>query len=56
MKYTPRGKAGLNVSGLSFGASSLSEVFRPVDEKEAIAAVHPALDCGTKVGKCTKLW
>jgi len=46
MKYNPLGKAGLNVSRLSFGASSLGGVFHPVDETEAIAAVHAALDCG----------
>jgi aryl-alcohol dehydrogenase-like predicted oxidoreductase len=40
------GKTGLNVSRLSFGASSLGAVFRPVDESEAIKAVHTALDCG----------
>ena len=40
------GKTGLNVSRLSFGASSLGAVFRPVDESEAIKAVHAALDCG----------
>jgi L-galactose dehydrogenase len=40
------GKTGLKVSRLSFGASSLGGVFHPVDETEAIAAVHAALDCG----------
>ena len=34
MKYNPLGKTGLNVSRLSFGASSLGGVFRPVDEAE----------------------
>src|SRR6185437_6125973 len=46
MKYNPLGKTGLNVSRLSLGASSLGGVFHPVDESEAIAAVHAALDCG----------
>ena len=46
MKYNPLGKTGLNVSRLSFGASSLGGVFHPVDESEAIAAVHAALNCG----------
>jgi aryl-alcohol dehydrogenase-like predicted oxidoreductase len=36
----------LKVSRLSFGASSLGGVFHAVDEAEAIAAVHAALDCG----------
>jgi L-galactose dehydrogenase len=46
MQYNLLGKTGLNVSRLSFGASSLGAVFHPVDEAEAIAAVHAALDCG----------
>jgi len=46
MQYNSLGKTGLNVSRLSFGASSLSAVFHPVDEALAIKAVHAALDCG----------
>ncbi len=46
MKYSLLGKTGLKVSRLSFGASSLGGVFHPVDEAEAIASVHAALDCG----------
>lgn len=46
MHYSLLGKTGLKVSRLSFGASSLGGVFHPVDEAEAIAAVHAALDCG----------
>lgn len=46
MQYNLLGKTGLNVSRLSFGASSLGGVFHPVDESEAIAAVHAALDLG----------
>ncbi|MGC2637471.1 MAG: aldo/keto reductase [Acidobacteriaceae bacterium] len=46
MEYSVLGKTGLKVSRLSLGASSLGGVFHPVDEKEAIAAVHAALDCG----------
>lgn len=46
MHYNMLGKAGIKVSRLSFGASSLGGVFHPVDESEAIAAVHTALDCG----------
>jgi len=40
------GQTGLRISRLSFGASSLSGVFHPVDEAEAIRAVHAALDGG----------
>lgn len=46
MKYNLLGKTGLRVSQLSFGASSLGSVFRPVKEADAIAAVHAALDYG----------
>jgi aryl-alcohol dehydrogenase-like predicted oxidoreductase len=46
MQYNLLGKTGLKVSRLSFGASSLGAVFRPVDESEAIKSVHVALDCG----------
>lgn len=46
MKYRKLGHTGLEVSALSFGASSLGSVFRPTDDKESIATVHAALDCG----------
>ncbi len=46
MQYNLLGNTGLNVSGISFGASSLSAVFHSVDEREAIKAVHTALDAG----------
>ncbi|MFT5141811.1 MAG: L-galactose dehydrogenase [Rhodothermales bacterium] len=46
MDYNVLGKTGLNVSSLSFGASSLGNVFRPIDEAEGIRAVHAALDAG----------
>ena len=46
MDYCILGKTGLKVSRLSFGASALGGVFGPVDDKEAIRAVHAALDCG----------
>lgn len=40
------GKTGLEVSALSFGASSLGSVFRQTDDAEAIRTVHAALDAG----------
>lgn len=46
MKTNPLGRTGLNVSSLSFGASSLGGVFHDVDEADAIRAVHAALDAG----------
>jgi aryl-alcohol dehydrogenase-like predicted oxidoreductase len=46
MDYNSLGKTGMEVSRLSFGASSLGGVFHPVDEAQAIQAVHVALECG----------
>ncbi len=46
MRYRPLGRTGLNLSWLSFGASSLGQEFRSIDLNEAIRAVHVALDLG----------
>jgi L-galactose dehydrogenase len=46
MLYRPLGRTGLNVSALSFGASSLGGVFRATDDREAVRTVHVALDLG----------
>jgi aryl-alcohol dehydrogenase-like predicted oxidoreductase len=46
MEMRPFGQTGLDVSVLSFGASSLGSVFRDVAEDEGIRAVHTALDLG----------
>jgi aryl-alcohol dehydrogenase-like predicted oxidoreductase len=46
MRYRKLGNTGLDVSVLSFGASSLGSVFRETDERESIRAVHAALDAG----------
>ena len=46
LQYRPLGRTGMNISSLSFGASSLGGVFREVDETEGIAAVHAAMDLG----------
>jgi L-galactose dehydrogenase len=46
MKTRPLGNTGLQVSILSFGASSLGGVFHAVEEADAIRAVHAALDLG----------
>lgn len=46
MKYRELGKTGLDVSLLSFGASSLGSVFRNTEDREAIKTVHAALDSG----------
>ncbi|HVS37280.1 MAG TPA: aldo/keto reductase [Gemmataceae bacterium] len=46
MERRPLGNTGLTLPVLSFGASSLGQEFRPVDIREALRAVHVALDCG----------
>ena len=46
LKYRKLGNTGLEVSALSFGASSLGAVFRNTDDAESILAVHAALDAG----------
>src|SRR5947209_16700617 len=46
MKFRQLGRTGLELSWLSFGASSLGQEFRPVDLNEAIRSVHVALDLG----------
>ena len=46
MKYRTLGKTGLQVSALSFGASSLGGVFHNIDEGRAIESVFTALDGG----------
>jgi len=46
MQYRQLGQTGLNVSVISYGASSLGSVFRDIDESEGIRTVHAALDLG----------
>ncbi|SIO60361.1 Predicted oxidoreductase [Singulisphaera sp. GP187] len=46
MIFRPLGRTGLQLSQLSFGASSLGQEFRPVDLNQAIRSVHVALDSG----------
>ncbi len=46
MQFRPLGRTGLNLSWLTFGASSLGQEFRPVDLNEALHSVHVALDLG----------
>jgi L-galactose dehydrogenase len=46
MHYRPLGKTGLQVSILSYGASSLGGVFGATDDNEGIRTVHTALDLG----------
>jgi L-galactose dehydrogenase len=46
MQYRKLGKTGLDVSILSYGASSLGSVFRDIRENEGIRTVHTAVDRG----------
>ncbi|MGQ8871356.1 aldo/keto reductase [Paenibacillus sp. TSA_86.1] len=46
MKRRKLGKTALDVSVLSFGASSLGSVFRDIDRNEGIRTVHAAIDAG----------
>jgi len=46
MKFRPLGRTGLQLSALSFGASSLGQEFRPIDLGEALRSVREALDLG----------
>ncbi|WP_339319575.1 aldo/keto reductase [Paenibacillus sp. FSL R10-2734] len=46
MKYRKLGNTGLEVSALSFGASSIGSVFRQTDDNESICTVHAAIDAG----------
>ncbi|WP_037293019.1 aldo/keto reductase [Saccharibacillus sacchari] len=46
MQTRKLGKTDLDVSILSFGASSLGGVFRETDDSESIRTVHAAIDCG----------
>ena len=46
MKFRPLGRTGLQLSWLSFGASSLGAEFRAIDLGEAMRSVRVALDLG----------
>jgi L-galactose dehydrogenase len=46
MQTRPLGSTGIELSRLSFGASSLGQEFRLVDLNDAIRSVHVALDSG----------
>ena len=46
MQYRLLGETGLEISTLSFGASSLGAEFRNIDISEALSSVRVALDCG----------
>lgn len=56
MEFRKLGKTGLDVSILSFGASSLGGVFRPIDDDEGIRALHVALDLGVNLIDCSPFY
>ena len=49
MHYRSLGKTGLNVSVLSFGASSFGGVFHSVTREDCVNTVHTALDLGVNL-------
>jgi L-galactose dehydrogenase len=46
MEYRELGQTGMQLSVLSYGASSLGGVFQEIDESQGIRAVHTAIDSG----------
>ena len=46
MNYRPLGRTGWNVSEISFGAWAIGGAWGTTDDKESLAALHKAIDCG----------
>jgi len=46
LKYRMLGRTGMNVSEVSFGAWAIGASWGQVDDKESLAALHKAADCG----------
>jgi aryl-alcohol dehydrogenase-like predicted oxidoreductase len=46
MKYRLLGRTGWNVSEVSFGAWAIGGFWGKMDDKESMAALHKAVDCG----------
>lgn len=46
MQYRELGRTGFKVSTISFGAWAIGSTWGAVDDKESMAALHKALDCG----------
>ncbi len=51
MQQRPLGKSGLNVSVIALGSAAMGESFggAPPDDREAIAAIHQAIDAGSNL-------
>src|SRR4029079_18454639 len=46
MHYRALGRTGWKVSEISFGAWAIGGSWGAVDDKESMAALHKAIDCG----------
>ena len=46
MRYRPLGRTGWNVSSISFGAWAIGGSWGSVDDKDSLAALNKAVDCG----------
>jgi aryl-alcohol dehydrogenase-like predicted oxidoreductase len=46
MRYRTLGRTGWQVSEISFGAWAIGASWGPVDDKESLATLHRAVDCG----------
>jgi len=46
MQYRALGRTGWNVSSVSFGAWAIGGAWGTVDDKQSMAALHKAIDCG----------
>jgi len=46
MRYRKLGKTGFNVSEVSFGAWAIGGSWGEVDDRDSLAALHKAVDCG----------
>jgi aryl-alcohol dehydrogenase-like predicted oxidoreductase len=46
MKYRMLGRTGWSVSEVSFGAWAIGASWGPVDDRESLATLHRAVDCG----------
>ena len=46
MHYRPLGRTGWKVSEIGFGAWAIGADWGEVSEKDSLAALHKAIDCG----------
>src|SRR5437763_7114400 len=46
MNYRELGRTGWKISEISFGAWAIGGSWGTVDDKESLAALHTAIDCG----------